>query len=172
MTRCAEERVTVIGFGKLDDGEGHLFSLPLPPCLSGAGETRHLTVTLAWLSPVNPSHRSYRVAHLWFDPRNAIAPQRRFADHRAVQRGTVQHEVLEGQGATVFQDGDALGIQVNCRADAGDVPAPIPYGLAISLEVVQGTQLGLTPLPVYNEVRERLAIRVPVHPRDGSATAP
>ena len=172
VTRCAEERVTVIGFGKLDDGEGHLFSLPLPPCLSGAGETRRLTVTLAWLSPVNPSHRSYRVAHLWFDPKNAIAPQRLFADHRAVQRGTVQHEVLEGQGATVFQDGDALGIQVNCRADAGDVPAPIPYGLAISLEVVQGTQLSLTPLPVYNEVRERLAVRVPVHPRDGSATAP
>ena len=164
VTSCTEERITVVGFGKLDDGEGHVFSLPLPPCLSGAGESRRLTITLAWLSPVNPSHRAYRVAQLWFDPRNNIAPQRLFADHRAAQRGTVQHEVLEGERATVFQDGEAIAIQVNCRADAGEVPAPIPYGLAISLEVVEGVQPRLMPLPIYQEVRERLAIRVPVQP--------
>ena len=161
-TGCTEERITVIGFGKLDEGEGHVFSLPLPPCLSGVRESRRLTITLAWLSPVNPSQRAYRVAQLWFDPRNTIAPDRQFGDHRAVQRGTVQHEVLDGESATVFQDGEAIAIQVNCRADAGEVPAPIPYGLAISLEAVEEAQLRLTRLPVYEEVRQRLAVRVPV----------
>jgi len=124
---CTEERITVVGFGKLDDEEGHVFSLPLPPCLSGVGDARRLTITLAWLSPVNPSRREYRVAHLWFDPRNPVAPDRQFADHHAVQRGTAQHEVLMGERATVFQDGDAIAIQVSCRADAGEVPAPVPY---------------------------------------------
>ena len=163
---CTEERITVVGFGKLDDGEGHVFSLPLPPCLSGVGDARRLTITLAWLSPVNPSRRGYRVAQLWFDPRNTVAPDRQFADHRAVQRGTAQHEVLVGERATVFQDGEAIAIQVSCRADAGEVPAPIPYGLAISLEMVEGVQPRLMPYPVYHEVRERLAIRVPVQPTD------
>jgi len=101
---------------------------------------------------------------LWFDPRNEVAPDRIFADHRAVQRGTVQHEVLEGDKVTVFQDGAAIAIQVNCRADAGDVPAPIPYGLAITLEVVEEVQSRLISIPIYQEVRKRLAIPVPVRP--------
>ena len=166
VTSCTEERVTVVGFGKLADGKGHVFSLPLPPCLSGSEDSRRLTITLAWLSPVNPSHRAYRVAHLWFDPRNQIAPDRVFADHRAVQRGTVQHEVLEGEKAAVFHDGAAIAIQVNCRAEAGDVPAPIHYGLAITLEVVEEAQSRLVPVPIYEEVRQRLAIPVPVRPVD------
>ena len=94
---CTEERVTVLGFGELEDGEGAVFSLPLPPCLSAVNERRRLTITLAWLSPVNSLRQAYRVAHLWFDPKNDIAPDRLFADHRAVQRGTLQHEVLEGR---------------------------------------------------------------------------
>ncbi len=161
-----EERVTVIGFGELDDGEGAIFSLPLPPCLSSVSERRRLTVTLAWLSPVNSLRQTYRVAHLWFDPKNAIAPSRLFADHAAVQRGALQHEVLEGDKATVFQDGDAISIKVSCRADASEIPSPVRYGLAITLEMVEEAQQRLYPLPIYEEVRDRLAIRIPV--QDGS----
>ena len=157
-----EERITVLGFGELEDGEGAVFSLPLPPCLSSVNERRRLTITLAWLSPVNSFRQAYRVAHLWFDPKNTISPTRLFADHDAVQRGALQHEVLEGDKATVFQDGDAITIKVNCRADAGDIPAPVRYGLAITLEAVEGAQQRLFPLPIYEEVRDRLAIRIPV----------
>ena len=159
---CTEERVTVLGFGQLDDGEGAVFSLPLPPCLSALNERRRLTITLAWLSPVNSLRQAYRVGHLWFDPKNDFAPHRLFADHRAVQRGTLQHEVLEGDRATVFQDGDTIAVRVNCRADAGDIPAPIRYGLAITLEVAEGVEQRVDLLPIYEEVRDRLAIRVPV----------
>ena len=161
VMRCTEERVTVLGYGELDDGEGAVFSLPLPPSLSAIGDRRRLTITLAWLSPINSRRQAYRVAHLWFDPRNIIAPSRLFADHRAVQRGTLQHEVLEGDHATVFQNGASVSIQVNCRSDAGQIRDPIRYGLAITLEVVENPQR-VTPLPVYEEIRDRLAVRVPI----------
>ena len=161
VTSCTAERVTGLGFGELGDGEGAVFSLPLPPCLSGASDRRRLTITLAWLSPVNSLRQSYRVAHLWFDPKNDIAPDRLFADHRAVQRGTLQHEVLDGDRATVFQDGDSIAVKVNCRADAGDIPEPIPFGLAITLEVAEGVEQRTGILPIYKQVRDRLAIRVP-----------
>lgn len=157
---CTDQRATVLGAGKLDDGQGHAFFLPLPPSLSAVTEKRRLTITLAWISPVNSRHQGYRIAHLWFNPKNSLAPTLMAADHRAVQRGTVQHEVLEGAKAVDFQDGDTIAIKVSCRADAGDIPEPIRYGLAVTLEVAEGIDI-----PIYQEVRERL--RVPVTVQSG-----
>ncbi|NNK00846.1 MAG: hypothetical protein HKP58_10585 [Desulfatitalea sp.] len=154
---CTDQRATVLGVGKLDDGEGHEFLLPLPPSLSAITEKRRLTITLAWITPVNSRHQGYRIAHLWFNPKNNLAPTRMEADHRAVQRGTVQHEVLEGAKAVDFQDGDTITIKVSCRADAGDIPEPIRYSLAVTLEVAEGIDI-----PIYQEVRDRLRVPVPV----------
>ena len=159
VVACTDQRVTVLGVGSLQDGDGDEFTLPLPPSLSAITERRVLTVTLTWLSPVRSTRQNYRVAHLWFNPtqENAIAPTRMYADHQAVLRGTVQHEVLEGMSAIPFQDGDAIGIKVNCRADAGTIDEPIRYGLAVTLEVAESLDI-----PIYEEVRQRLAVPVPV----------
>jgi hypothetical protein len=154
---CTDQRVTVLGVGELEDGEAHVFFLPLPPSLSAETEKRRLTVTLAWFTPVNSMRQNYRIAHLWFDPKNSIAPDRICADYRASQRGTLQHEVLEGEQAIDFQDGDGVAIRVSCRADAAEIPDPVCYALAVTLEVAEGVSI-----PIYQEVRDRLRIRVPV----------
>jgi hypothetical protein len=156
VTACTDQRVTVLGVGELSDGEGHDFIFPLPPSLSAVTHKRRLTITLAWLSPVNSTRQNYRIAHLWFNPKNDLAGKRICADHDAVQRGTVQHEVLESEKAVDFQDGDTITIKVNCRADAGDIPEPIRYALAVTLEVAEGIDI-----PIYQEVRDRLRVRVP-----------
>ena len=156
---CTEQRVSVLGYGRLRNDDGNEFTFPLPPSLSARNEKRRLTVTLAWFSPINSSNQNYRVAHLWFDPANQIAPARVHADHRAVQRGTVQHEILEGENAVVFQDGEAIRLKVNCRAVGGRITEPVRYGLAVTLEVAEGIDI-----PIYQEVRDRLAIRVPINP--------
>ena len=156
---CTEQRVSVLGYGRLRDGDGEEFSFPLPPSLSAKNEKRRLTVTLAWLSPINSSNQNYRVAHLWFNPANGVAPTRIHADHRAVQRGTVQHEILEGKNAVVFQDGDIIRLKINCRAVGGRITEPIRYGLVVTLEVAEGIDI-----PIYQEVRERLAVRVQINP--------
>ena len=150
---CTEQRATVLGFGQLSDGEAHVFSLPLPPSLGSRPEWRRLTVTLAWLSPISASTQRYRTASLWFEmSNNGLAPTRSGADWRAVRRGTVQHEVFEGQRAEPFIDGDVIEIKVNCREDAGKIQNPVAYGLAVSLEVAEGLDI-----PVYNEIRTRIA---------------
>lgn len=69
------------------------------------------------------------------------------ADWRAVQRGTVQHEILEGEHAAAFIDGASLAIQVSCRSDAGALEDAVPYALAATLEVAE--ELGVD---IYNEV--------------------
>lgn len=150
---CTEQRATVLGFGQLSDGEAHVFSLPLPPSLGSRPDWRRLTVTLAWLSPISASTQKYRTASLWFEmDNNGLAPNRSDADWQAVRRGTVQHEVFEGQRAEPFIDGDAINIKVNCRKDAGIIQNPIAYGLVVSLEVAEGIDIA-----VYNEIRTRIA---------------
>ena len=73
---CTDQRVTVLGAGKLDDGEGQEFFLPLPPSLSVMTEKRRLTITLTWITPVNSTRQNYRIAHLWFNPKNDLATDR------------------------------------------------------------------------------------------------
>ena len=153
----AEQRVTVLGFGSLLDGQAAKFALPLPPGLSGVNVRRRVIITLAWFSPINSRRQGYRVAHLWFGASENIASDRSCADYRAVQRGTVQHEVFEGRDAVAFQDGDEMIVKVNCRNDAGDILQPVRFGLAVTLEVAEGL---LVPIPVYEQVRERIAVRV------------
>ncbi len=150
---CTDQRATLLGFGQLSDGEANVFRLPLPPSLGSRPEWRRLTVTLAWLSPISASTQKYRTASLWFETNNnGLVPTRSDADWRAVRRGTVQHEVFEGQRAEPFIDGDVIEIKVNCREDAGKIQHPIAYGIAVSLEVSEGVDIA-----VYDEIRIRIA---------------
>ena len=162
VLECTDQRATLLGFGELQDGEGHIFQLPLPPSLSTRRDWRRLTCTLAWLSPTAANTQKYRTASLWFEVEGTLASNRQGISSgqdgwRSVKRGTLQHEIFEGNTAEPFSDGDTISIKVNCRADAGKITAPVAYGLAVSLEVAEDIDL-----PIYNEIRTRItpAIRI------------
>jgi hypothetical protein len=70
----------------------------------------------------------------------------------------VQHEILDGDRAAAFVDGDSLEIRVNCRPEAGALEEPVPYALATTLQVAE--EIGVD---IYEEVRVRVhAARVRV----------
>lgn len=156
---CTDERVTLFHWGLLACDESDLYSLPLPPALSGVYIRKRLTVTLAWLSPLNCQHRHYRRSALSFQPVNLelLDVDRTGVDFNFAGRGTVQHEVFEGSRAAAFLDGSALTLRVNCRADAGDLNDQIRYGIVVTLETADPH-----PIPIYDEIdiRIRPAIRV------------
>ncbi|WP_458124696.1 hypothetical protein [Paenibacillus sp. Z3-2] len=117
-------------------------------------DKRRLTVTLSWFSPLSNTNQKYRQAHLWFDSEHELLQLTRFeADAKAVQRGTVQHEIFEGERAAAFIDGDILTIKVNCKQDATGLGTrdEISYTIAVTLEVAEGTNIS-----IYNEVRDRV----------------
>lgn len=160
IRQCTEQRVTAISGGFLTKDHKHLHRFPLPPSLSGQRGHRKLTITLAWLTPVNPRHQSWRRADLWFaPPKDPLRVKRHQADWRAVQRGTLQHEVLQGEEASVFVDGDNLEIEVSCRSDAGALEDEVPYAIATSLEVAE--EIGIS---IYDEIRTRVHAKVLVAP--------
>ncbi len=160
---CTERRVTVLGFGELDDGQADQFALPIPLDLTTTSARRRLTVTLAWITPVVCTRSQYRVAHLWFRADGRIVDERMFADRHAVQRGTVQHEVFVGTGVLPPTDAEeVVDIAVNCRKDAADIPTTIRYGLAVTLEVTEAVGV-----PIYQEVRKLLGVRARVQGHRG-----
>jgi len=138
-----------------------LYRLPLPPGLEGERAIRTLSMTLAWLSPVNTRHQGYKMAALdisaasddkwWITPDRIIQPS-----DKSVGRGTLYHEHRTGEDARVFVDDGHMLIRISCRANAGNLDAPVPYALALSFEVA--LEAGI---PVYNDVRTLVSPRVP-----------
>lgn len=163
VLNCTEQRATLIGFGQLSDEEAHLFSLPLPASLGARREWRRLTVTLAWISPIAARTQLYRTASLWFEIDNGFfVRERQDADWRAVRRGTVQHEVFDGDRATAITNDSNLTIKVNYRNDAANIQEPVAYGLIASLEVAEGIDIA-----IYNEIRTRIMSAIAIRTREG-----
>jgi len=157
---CTEQRATVIGCGTLTQRQKHEYRFPLPPSLANENTWRRLTITLAWFTPINSNHRNFRQAALHFSPPNdeLLNLQRSEADHNQVKRGTVQHEILESERVSDYQEGDYLVVPVQCRPDAiENLDEEIDYALVVTLEVREGLEI-----PIYNEVRVGIQAQVQV----------
>ena len=158
VLECTQQRATAIGYGQIRKDERHEFRLPLPPSLSGVNETRRLTITLAWFSPINPGNRNFRKANLSFDPpKDDMGVERKEADGRQVKKGTIQHEIMEGQQVVSYQDGDTLLIPVECREDAESLDEVTCYGLAVTLEVKERIDI-----PIYDEIQQRIEVPITI----------
>ena len=156
---CTGQRATLLACSKLTPDQAHVYRIPLPPSLTARADWRRLTITLAWLTPINPRRQQYRGYRLEFDPpKTALQVSRQQVNYHAVKRGTVQHEILEGDRSVAVGSDDNLEVKINCREVAGaDGITQVPYGLAVSLEVKEEIAL-----PVYEEIRSRIVIRSPI----------
>jgi hypothetical protein len=161
VMRCTQERATVLAGGSLLADRRVVHSIPLPPSLNAHTGLRRLTITLSWFSPIHVASRKYRRAQLWFEPpADPLEVTRNGVHWQAVRRGTLQHEVLEGNRTAInIPLGGTLDVPVSCIEDAGPFGEPIPYALAVTLEVAAGVSVH-----VYDEIRERIAPRVAVRP--------
>ncbi len=156
VMECAQQRVTILGVGKLLAEEANVFALPLPQSLIDSNIKASMAVTLSWLTPVDSTTAKYRIAQLSFDFIDKLSMKRVDADHNAVRRGTVQHEIFVGKQFCADPKASNIAIKVSCRKDAADFDEPIRFALAVTLEAAEAPLL-----PIYYEVRNKLEIRVP-----------
>lgn len=149
VEECAKNRVTLIGSGSLKKDEGHIFTLPLPVDISSKVIKRRLIVTLAYFSPIEANKQAYRSAKLWFDVigNEQLAASRENTKWQEVQKGTLQHEIFEGEKALVWDDDKEIQIKVNCKEDAGKIKIAIPYCIFVTFEVAEGQDID-----VYSKV--------------------
>jgi hypothetical protein len=158
---CTEQRVTMVGWGRLPADRAHRYQVPLPPVLHALRVPRRVTVTLAWLTPIHVRHQNYRQASLWLTvPGDTLGTATCDVDADAAQRGTVEHRVFEGKKAKIIEDGDLLNVDVNCTHDAGVLTEEVPYALAVSLEMMEPITVS-----IYHEVQERIRQRIGIAPQ-------
>lgn len=154
---CNPKRATAIAFDDISIGAGHIYRFPLPPSLASKTYNRRLSVTLAWFTPINPASHKYRQVKLWFETPSMMSDNRYGPDWQKVRNGTLQHEVFDGDTAQAFVDGDNIVIKISCAEDASVVETQVKYALIVSLDVKDDIDL-----PIYQEVAERIASKVPV----------
>ncbi len=155
VATAARTRVVMLGASTIGDKQRQQFSLPLPAALMTTAEWRRLTVTLAWLSPINPRSQAHRVARLRFEPPTGpLGVTRSEADSNAARKGTVQHEVLDGRKALAFTAGDAVTVNVDCRIDSDQHDVWIRYGLVASIEMASTIRAD-----VHAQVRDGLRVQ-------------
>ena len=150
---------TLVGHGTVFSGHANVHQIPLPSSLENVTEPRSLTVTVAWLSPINPRHQIYRCAKLEvgsvksLDASAGLARMPSQPADKSVPRGTVSHTRYFGTKAVPFIDDGHILLRIFCREQAGSLDQPIDYGVAVTIEADEG-------IPVYEEVRARLAIQI------------
>ena len=158
---CAKDRVSLIGYGELKNGEAHLFDLPLPFDLNREKILRRLTATLTYFSPIIPTRQKYRAAQLWYTiegGKKKLLDNRIDIDWQAAVRGTVQHEIFENDDIVVWGEDDLIQLKVNCRGDADDgFEGIIPYALIVSFEIKSGIEIDVYE-KVVNKIKPRVSV--------------
>lgn len=155
---CTDQRVTVMGYGELTSGQQTKFSFPLPDCLIAQAVKKRLTITLAWMSPIAPNNKNYKLAELLFsaDKYKLIVEKRQNSDENTSRRGTVQHEVFEGETASTYVSGSNIEIVVQCKKSS-TTQSPVKFVLMATLEVAPEYNL-----PIYQEVEALVRTQVRV----------
>lgn len=151
----AINRAVVVAGNEIGIDERHTYELPLPLSIRSKAEWHQFVITLAYWAPTTHGLNTYRAAKVYFaTPNKKLAGGDRVdADHLAVRRGSLQHEVIDGDDSMNFSDGDAFPIHVDCMHDgqkAGHI-GRIRYALIVSIETAVSTSS-----TIHDEVRAGL----------------
>lgn len=159
---ATEQRAVILYSGEIARDKTDEHALPLPSTLSGKAEWRAMTATLAWLTPVNFRHRGYRAGALdlslaGFDGGSAVGveAQKEQPDENLCGRGTIVHRRWSGEDPAIFFADQGLRLDVSCASPTGALDVPVPYALAVTLEVGAMSQID-----VYTEIKARIGLPI------------
>jgi hypothetical protein len=159
---CAEHEATILFIGQLGASQESQLLFPIPDGLQQTG-VKTVTVTLAWLSPVNWRHRQYRCAALDFAKPRGFTDLGTPLDISAnySKQGTIQHAVWQIDRAVPAGVGDDMVLTVRCKEQAGGLHGEhVDYAVVMTLEVAPELHVD-----VYNQVRQQVTNRIPISPR-------
>lgn len=160
VEQCTDRRVTAIGFGSLKNKKAHVYNLPFPVDLHRKQVKRRITVTLAYFTPIAIERQEYRKAQIWFTlgEETKRLGMRENTDWRSVTRGTIQHEIFNGDNLIPWGEDDEIEIKVSCRqgTTTGAIGSNVDYAIIVSAEVAE--PIGNLYTSVAEKIRGRISI--------------
>ena len=153
---CATDRATLWAVGRLQRGESHTFSVPLPAVMSGNPQLHELSATIAWFAPPRVGSTSYRGVRLKIvEPSESVAlfavkASGNQPDSNQVHRGTVIHRRWEGTKAAALAIDSTFELMVQREPD--EIDDLTPYAVVTTV-----TMPGVAE--VYTQVRDRIGIK-------------
>lgn len=174
--RGAVNRAVVIAGNSIGMDERHSYDLPLPPSIRSKAEWHCVSITLAYWAPATRGLKRYRASKVFFttpkvkEISKLVGGNRIDADHSAVMRGSLQHEVIEGDNSMGFVDDGTFPIHVECMKDGqcgSGQASRIRYALVASIETAAETsttvhdevRAGLLGLRTQAQTRQRSRVR-------------
>ncbi|MGL5824691.1 MAG: S8 family peptidase [Nocardioides sp.] len=161
---CSTNEAVLLFLGQIGAAQEQELVIPLPDGLS-ARETKRISTTLAWLSPVNWRHRQYRCAALSFVRPEGSVPDLGSASGISTEASkagatTAQHLTWETKKAWAGGQGSAITIRVKCYEQAGGLHSKlVDYAAVASLWVAP--TIGVN---VYSQVRDQVRTPVIIQP--------
>lgn len=158
--RSTMSRAVVIAGNRIGLDERHSYELPLPSSIRSKAEWHRVSITLAYWAPVTRGLKRYRSSKVFFTTSNAktissiVGGNRIDAHYQAVARGSLQHEVIEGDNSPRFFGDATFPIHVECMKDGqndSEQKFRIRYALVASIETASETST-----TVHDEVRAGL----------------
>lgn len=160
---CAEDRATFWAVSELSAEKLRRVPVPVPIAIHGQAKPHMISATLAWFTPVHAGNRTYRSVRLKLLAPNEIetlglaGPHGLQPDDNQGRRGTLCSRRWQGKKAPAVEEGMVLRFSVVREPDQGGVriDEAVPFALAVTI-----TMPG--ELRIYEQVRQRLDIRLPV----------
>lgn len=160
---CSESRATLVGYGSIRADRVKSHRIPLPAVLQMSRIPRSVTITIAWLTPVNNRHHEYRAARLRIvnkveDMGKALGVKRKPEQPNAhvVYRGTVLHAIFRGEDAIQFVDDGHLVLDVYCQRRISTFDDAIKYGIAVTIQSDE-------QIPIYDQIKGALSVSAIEH---------
>lgn len=155
---CAADRATLWATGELGPQGSLTFDIPIPAEIAQNAHNRAVRATLAWFTPIRPGHLAYRTIKLKIDSLEddslhvaGVATSSNQPSNSQSESGTIVHrhwrgaKIGSGQAATI-------PVQIQREKDRTPIDDPIPFGLAISIEMPGAVQ-------IYDQVRAAIAVQ-------------
>jgi hypothetical protein len=157
---CAADRATMWATGELGPLGSIAFDVPVPAVFGSNADPREVRATLAWFAPTRPGYLAYRAVKLRIpaltDHSLEIAGVDTITEqptHTQSESGTVVHRRWRNARIGNVAAHPTIPVQVQRERDQGSpVDEPVPFGLAVTVEMPGAVQ-------VYEQILPNIRIR-------------
>jgi len=182
IKKCQPQRVTLYAYNSIKPKNSADYHIKIPTWMHSIKKIK-ITVTLAWLSEIMPQNKKYRKASLEFSlcapktdqkysdeviaektPKKAFNAIADSVPPSIADRGTVQHVIYHNKEELV-RDEEELIISIKSNKKMDDSDQPNKYGLFVTIEVPEQSNISPNWISFYDEIRSLLvsAPRTNIH---------